>query len=184
MCRARALARVFSDRIFLRKKEHGNGRQAHDGTVPSGLRVGRSRKWIASRLIASERCRDRVPDVEAKTVAAEIPVSPPPAVAVHLVSRVENPPFSTRLAARHSAIDVSSVHCPGSRPNGPPPTMSDSGSNCPRARNSTVVPKASPVASPSRHPENVRTGPSSRFPPRTEFEFERTDDTAFPAISR
>jgi hypothetical protein len=30
-------------------------------------------------------------------------------------SRASNRPRSTRLAARHSAIDVSSVHCPASR---------------------------------------------------------------------
>jgi CYTH domain-containing protein/CHAD domain-containing protein len=62
------------------------------------------------------------------------------------------PPVSTIDSARHSAIDVSSVHAPAGRPNGPPPTMSVTGSNVPGARNSTVVPTASPAARPSRAP--------------------------------
>jgi hypothetical protein len=41
---------------------------------------------------------------------------------------------------------------PARRRNGPSPTMSVSGSNEPGARNSTVVPTASPAASPSKAP--------------------------------
>ena len=54
--------------------------------------------------------------------------------------------------ARHSAIDVSSVHWPARSPNGPPPTMSSIGSNELGALNSSVVPSASPAASPTRQP--------------------------------
>jgi hypothetical protein len=53
---------------------------------------------------------------------------------------------------RHSAMDVSSVHSPGSSRKGPPPVMSVRGAKLPRGRNSTVVPTASPQARPSRHP--------------------------------
>ena len=38
---------------------------------------------------------------------------------------------STSDSARHSAIDVSSVHAPGGNANGPPPTMSRTGSKVP-----------------------------------------------------
>ena len=54
--------------------------------------------------------------------------------------------------ARHSAIDVSSVHWPARSPNGPPPTMSSIGSNEPGRLNSSVVPSASPAAWPTRQP--------------------------------
>jgi len=49
-------------------------------------------------------------------------------------------------------MEVSSVHSPGLRWNGPPPIMSVSGANVPGGLNSKVVPKASPAASPSRAP--------------------------------
>ena len=49
-------------------------------------------------------------------------------------------------------MDVSSVHSPGARPNGPPPTMSITGAKVSRGENSTVVPTASPHANPSRAP--------------------------------
>src|SRR5882724_10864150 len=49
-------------------------------------------------------------------------------------------------------MEVSSVHSPGTRQNGPPPTIPCSFSNVPGARNSTVVPSASPDARPSRAP--------------------------------
>lgn len=51
-------------------------------------------------------------------------------------------------------MEVSSVHCPGFRAKGPPPTMSLTGANVPRGRNSTVVPTASPHASPNKQPKN------------------------------
>lgn len=53
---------------------------------------------------------------------------------------------------RRIAIDVSSVHSPGLRSNGPPPPISVIGSKLPRGRNSRDVPIASPTAKPSRHP--------------------------------
>src|SRR5574341_1145404 len=59
---------------------------------------------------------------------------------------------SMRLSARHRAMEVSSVHSPGRRPKGPPPTMSSMGSKEPGGLNSKVVPSASPTARPSRHP--------------------------------
>ena len=52
----------------------------------------------------------------------------------------------------HSAIDVSSVHCPGFSRKGPPPTMSVIGSKVPAHLNSFVVPTASPTAKPMRAP--------------------------------
>ena len=71
-----------------------------------------------------------------------------------------NPLRSSTLSARHSAIDVSSVHAPTGSENGPPPTMSVTGGKLPGGENSTVVPTASPTASPSRHPRNRFTGHS------------------------
>src|SRR5574341_963855 len=59
---------------------------------------------------------------------------------------------SMRLSARHRAMDVSSVHSPGRKPKGPPPTMSSMGSKESGGLNSRVVPSASPTARPSRHP--------------------------------
>src|SRR3954452_5115185 len=56
------------------------------------------------------------------------------------------------LSARHSAIEVSSVHAPAGSENGPPPTMSVTGGNVPGGENSTVVPTASPTARPNKHP--------------------------------
>src|SRR5688572_17047377 len=47
-------------------------------------------------------------------------------------------------------MDVSSVHWPGSRRKGPPPTISEIGVKLPRERNSRVVPTASPTARPRR----------------------------------
>src|ERR1035438_7231743 len=67
-------------------------------------------------------------------------------------SRASKPRHSIRLAARHSAIEVSSVHCPAFRLNGPPPTISVSGLKLPGGLNSSVVPTASPMAKPNRHP--------------------------------
>lgn len=64
------------------------------------------------------------------------------------------PPHSTRLAARRSAIDVSSVHWPARSWQGPPRIISASGSKRPRGQNSTVVPAASPAANPRRQPRN------------------------------
>ena len=52
----------------------------------------------------------------------------------------------------HSAIDVSSVHCPGFSRKGPPPTMSVIGSKVPAHLNSFVVPTASATARPMRVP--------------------------------
>src|SRR5437667_9950633 len=55
-------------------------------------------------------------------------------------------PHSTRLVPRQSAIDVSSVHCPGRKLKGPPPTMPVRGLKLPRALNSKVVHTSSPDA--------------------------------------
>src|SRR3990172_7347062 len=49
-------------------------------------------------------------------------------------------------------MDVSSVHWPGLRRKGPPPTLSAVGSKDPGGWNSRVVPRASPTANPRRHP--------------------------------
>ena len=49
-------------------------------------------------------------------------------------------------------MEVSSVHPPGRRPNGPPPTMSSRRSCASRGRNSSVVPTASPTARPRKAP--------------------------------
>ena len=57
-----------------------------------------------------------------------------------------------RLSARQRAMEVSSVHSPGWRWNGPPPNMPLTGAKVPGALNSSVVPTASPVASPSSAP--------------------------------
>ena len=45
--------------------------------------------------------------------------------------------------------------------NGPPPIMSITGSNDPGPLNSTVVPKASPTANPSKHPRSLLCNISS-----------------------
>ncbi len=60
-------------------------------------------------------------------------------------------------------MDVSSVHWPASRPNGPPPCMSVNGLKLPRGQNSTAAPTASPVASPRRQPRNRFEIESSAF---------------------
>ncbi len=79
-------------------------------------------------------------------------------------SRRSKPCRSTRLVARHKAIEVSSVQSPGRRSNGPPPTMSSIGSNESRERNSRVVPTASPEASPTKQPRNrSRSGAQRNF---------------------
>lgn len=65
------------------------------------------------------------------------------------------PSFSRRLSARQSAIEVSSVHCPGFRRNGPPPDMPATAVKLPREENSTIVPTASPQARPTRAPTNL-----------------------------
>src|ERR1700751_2570183 len=49
-------------------------------------------------------------------------------------------------------MEVSSVHSPGFRLNGPPPMISVIGTKVPGALNSKVVPSASPIASPRRAP--------------------------------
>lgn len=60
--------------------------------------------------------------------------------------------MSTIDSARHSAIDVSSIHAPAGSPKGPPPTMSAIGANVPGRWNSSVVPTASPTANPTSAP--------------------------------
>jgi len=67
-------------------------------------------------------------------------------------SRGWKPRASMRLSARHRVIAVSSVHSPGLSLNAPPPTMSSIGMKLPGLLNSSVVPTASPVATPSRQP--------------------------------
>ena len=64
---------------------------------------------------------------------------------------------------------MSSVHWPGCSRCGPPPTMSTIGSNEPGRLNSSVVPSASPAASPNRLPRNrSRVAVSlTRRPPET-----------------
>src|SRR5690606_22926875 len=49
-------------------------------------------------------------------------------------------------------MDVSSVHWPGWRRHGPPPTMSEMGSKVPGRLNSNAAPNASPTARPSSAP--------------------------------
>jgi hypothetical protein len=69
-------------------------------------------------------------------------------------------------------MEVSSVHSPGLRWNGPPPIMSASGANVPGGLNSKVVPRASPVANPRRAP---------RYLSRVIFEISAsTDEEAIP----
>ena len=62
------------------------------------------------------------------------------------------PLHSIRLSARQRAIEVSSDYSPGFSPNGPPATMSLIGLKVPGLLNSRVAPRASPTASPIRHP--------------------------------
>src|ERR1700756_2321097 len=68
------------------------------------------------------------------------------------------PPVSIRLSAKQRAIEVSSVHSPGARSNGPPPAISSILLKEPGARNSRVVPSASPVARPSKAPRYLSLG--------------------------
>src|SRR5258708_20265864 len=67
-------------------------------------------------------------------------------------------PVSIRLSAKQRAIEVSSVHSPGARSNGPPPAISSILLKEPGARNSRVVPSASPVARPSKAPRYLSLG--------------------------
>ena len=92
------------------------------------------------------------PDVEAAPVRRQVAVIAPEQVPAQLVGEVEPAACRAIDSARHSAIDVSSVHSPAANRNGPPPTMSVIGSNVPGARNSTVVPTASPQARPTSAP--------------------------------
>jgi hypothetical protein len=72
-----------------------------------------------------------------------------------------------------ATIEVSSVHSPGARRNGPPPIMSAIFAKEPGEQNSRVVPRASPTASPSRLPRNrsmrltVRARAKSYFAPHS-----------------
>jgi Sigma-54 interaction domain len=68
----------------------------------------------------------------------------------------------TRLSPRQSAMLVSSVHWPGCRLNGPPPTMSESGLNVPGVLNSNVLPSASPSSAPCGGPAIAGGAPSAR----------------------
>ena len=71
---------------------------------------------------------------------------------VGALRRLGERPQRTKLSPRHKAMEVSSVHCPGCRLNGPPPIISEIGAKVPGGLNSKVVPKASPQASPRRAP--------------------------------
>src|SRR5207245_10172219 len=57
-------------------------------------------------------------------------------VTLQLIHRVEAAALDETLA-RQRAIDVSSVHAPAGRLNGPPPTMSAMGASVPGTRNSS-----------------------------------------------
>src|SRR5436309_2564757 len=55
-------------------------------------------------------------------------------------------------SATHSASAVSSVHSPGRKLNGPPPTMSERSGAASRLVPSSVAPSASPTARPTNAP--------------------------------
>ena len=73
-----------------------------------------------------------------------------------ITSRQSRASEAARLSASASASAVSSVQAPGVSSKGPPPTMSTNRGCSSRGENSSVVPTASPTASP-------RKAPSARF---------------------
>lgn len=112
-------------------------RQSHQRAAVGGVRIDAASKRLPGAFEPIQRSARRDADVEAVAIDDVLPVAPQALDA-------------TRLSARQSAIDVSSVHSPGARRNGPPPIMSSIGGGL--EENSLVVPSASPVASPSRQP--------------------------------
>lgn len=60
--------------------------------------------------------------------------------------------FRFPTCAKHSAREVSSVHCPGLSRKTPPPTIPRTSGKDPLSLNSEVVPTASPHASPTSEP--------------------------------
>jgi hypothetical protein len=153
MGRPRALSRALNRESHVRGEGEGNGRKAHDRAVGRTFPIG---------------CAGESSPVTSKRVSAArtvLPMSKHSPVGERCPSRHQrtyrfiwslgsNPRHATKLSARHNAIEVSSVHSPGSNPNGPRPTMSDTGLKVPGGLNSSVVPSASPAASPSIAPRN------------------------------
>ena len=127
--RARAVGRARDRRLGFSGEEQRDRRQPHDRPVAGregrccrttarhGVRTARARNGPCRRCRSTRRCCcDALPFFQ-RTYRASW-------------STGSNPSHSSRLSARHSAIDVSSVHWPGWRWKGPPPTMSSIGVKC------------------------------------------------------
>jgi hypothetical protein len=112
MCRPRAVPGLFDRRFPVAKIEHGHRRQAHQAPVPIAMRIGTSTVRVTCLLEMAQGRGHGQPDLKTLTSTAQAALSHPFAVVPYLVGGVESAMFD-ETRGRHSAIDASSVHCPG-----------------------------------------------------------------------
>jgi len=148
---ARGIDAFFDCNSHLSGTEHGHGCQAHEGSTTRAMGGGRSGERITGLLEALQGIAGGDAEIKTAPIRRQIACAVPADITLQW-SMGSKACFSTRLCARYSAMEVSSVHSPGARLNLPPPTISCSGVKLPGGTNSTDVPTASPTANPSRQP--------------------------------
>ena len=134
-------------------EEQGHRCQPHEASVARGPGVRRTCEGLVGVEEPLQRRLNRVADVsKQRPLLARCPSCHQRTYRC-IWSRASKPLQLAKLSARHSAIEVSSVHSPAAKSKGPPPTMSVTGSKVPGSSNSTVVPTASPTAKPTKQPQ-------------------------------
>jgi len=109
--------RIALSLLWIISKVKRNGRKPHQRPFPAVS--GSVGPQYGSRRCAKtcQRGSHRHPYVKHFAVAAQMRFSKPASIAFQLIDG-SNARFSIRLSARHSAIEVSSVHSPGARRTG------------------------------------------------------------------
>ena len=107
--RPRAVRCAGDGLVRIAAKKSGTGARRISEPLPAVFGSVLPRPRLAGTLEPLQRVADRVADVEALAGAAVMSLAVPADVSLKLIDG-SNPPHSSRLSARHSAIDVSSVH--------------------------------------------------------------------------
>ena len=144
-------ARAMALRRILREVQRDR-RKPHDRAV-AGRYSDRCCRTMDRRLLEPRECAaDRHADIEASAGAAVMAFAIPSNVSLQLIDGIEPLAFDQALreAQSHRGVVGPLPGLPGRT--GPPPTMSSIGVEGAGRRNSSVVPNASPTASPSRAP--------------------------------
>lgn len=78
-------------------REHRHWRESHDRAIAGGIRRSRTCERLTGGLESTQRSAHRDTDVEAASIRREMTVSPPAAVAFHLVPWIEAAAFNQTL---------------------------------------------------------------------------------------